>query len=164
MTIRLATTADLPAINAIYTFARTQMAKDNNPTQWGKSHPAPKLLEADIAEKHLYVIEEAGNIGGVFAFILGEDPTYQQIEGSWSNDQPYGTIHRIAGNGKVKGIFNKALAFCEQLNPNIRIDTHQNNKRMQHLIEKNGFTYCGIILTDDNTPRLAYQKSARKVK
>lgn len=164
MTIRLATTADLPAINAIYTFARTQMAKDNNPTQWGKSHPAPKLLEADIAANHLYVIEEAGNIGGVFAFILGEDPTYQQIEGSWSNDQPYGTIHRIAGNGKVKGIFNKALAFCEQLNPNIRIDTHQNNKRMQHLIEKNGFTYCGIILTDDNTPRLAYQKSARKVK
>lgn len=158
MTIRLATTADLPSINAIYTFARTQMAKDNNPTQWGKSHPAPKLLEADIAANHLYVIEEAGNIGGVFAFILGEDPTYQQIEGSWLNDQPYGTIHRIAGNGKVKGIFNKALAFCEQLKPNIRIDTHQNNKRMQHLIEKNGFTYCGIILTDDNTPRLAYQK------
>lgn len=158
MPIRLATTADLPAISAIYAFARTQMAKDNNPTQWGKSHPAPKLLEADIAANHLYVIEEAGNIGGVFAFILGEDPTYQQIEGSWLNDQPYGTIHRIAGNGKVKGIFNKALAFCEQLKPNIRIDTHQNNKRMQHLIEKNGFTYCGIILTDDNTPRLAYQK------
>lgn len=140
MTIRLATTADLPAISAIYAFARTQMAKDNNPDQWGKSHPALELLEADIAAKHLYVIEEAGNIGGVFAFILGEDPTYQQIEGSWLNDQPYGTIHRIAGNGKVKGVFNKALAFCEQLEPNIRIDTHQNNKRMQHLIEKNGFT------------------------
>ena len=158
MTIRLATTADLPAISAIYAFARTQMAKDNNPDQWGKSHPALELLEADIAAKHLYVIEEAGNIGGVFAFILGEDPTYQQIEGSWLNDHPYGTIPRIAGNGTVKGVFNKAVAFCEQLEPNIRIDTHQNNKRMQHLIEKNGFTYCGIILTDDNTPRLAYQK------
>ncbi|MDQ2234562.1 GNAT family N-acetyltransferase [Ligilactobacillus animalis] len=158
MMIRLATIADLPAISAIYAFARTQMAKDNNPDQWGKTHPALDVLEADIAAKHLYVIEEAGNIGGVFAFILGEDPTYQQIEGSWLDDQPYGTIHRIAGNGKVKGVFNKALAFCEQLEPNIRIDTHQNNKRMQHLIKKNGFVYCGIILTEDQTPRLAYQK------
>lgn len=156
--IRLATIADLPAISAIYAFARTQMAKDNNPDQWGKTYPALDVLEADIAAKYLYVIEEAGNIGGVFAFILGEDPTYQQIEGSWLDDQPYGTIHRIAGNGKVKGVFNKALAFCEQLEPNIRIDTHQNNKRMQHLIKKNGFVYCGIILTDDQTPRLAYQK------
>ena len=139
MPIRLATTADLPAISAIYAFARTQMAKDNNPTQWGKSHPPLDLLKADITAKHLYVIEEAGNIGGVFAFILGEDPTYQQIDGAWLNDQPYGTIHRIAGNGKIKGTFSKALAFCEQLEPNIRIDTHQNNKRMQHLLEKKWF-------------------------
>ncbi len=56
------------------------------------------------------------------------------------------------------GTFSKALAFCEQLEPNIRIDTHQNNKRMQHLLEKNGFTYCGIILTEEQAPRLAYQK------
>ncbi len=48
MPIRLATTADLPAISAIYAFARTQMAKDNNPTQWGKSHPPLDLLKADI--------------------------------------------------------------------------------------------------------------------
>ena len=26
------------------------------------------------------------------------------------------------------------------------------------LIEKNGFTYCGIITVDDGTERLAYQK------
>ncbi len=43
--------------------------------------------------------------GVSFAFILGEDPTYQQIDGAWLNDQPYGTIHRIAGNGKIKGTF-----------------------------------------------------------
>ena len=29
---------------------------------------------------------------------------------------------------------------------------------MQHLLDKNGFTYCGIIYLDDGTERLAYQK------
>ena len=28
---------------------------------------------------------------------------------------------------------------------NIRIDTHRDNKIMQHNILKQGFTYCGII-------------------
>ena len=142
MTIRLATTADLPAISAsLSRICSYSDGKRQQSRSMGQKSSSIGALKSWIAAKHLYVIEEAGNIGGVFAFILGEDPTYQQIEGFWLNDQPYGTIHRIAGNGKVKGVFNKALAFCEQLEPNIRIDTHQNNKRMQHLIEKNGFTY-----------------------
>jgi len=28
---------------------------------------------------------------------------------------------------------------------NIRIDTHRDNRIMQHVISKYGFTYCGII-------------------
>ena len=31
---------------------------------------------------------------------------------------------------------------------------------MQHLLEKNGFTRCGIIHVADGTPRIAYQKLA----
>ena len=29
---------------------------------------------------------------------------------------------------------------------------------MQHLLEENGFTRCGIIHVEDGTPRIAYQK------
>lgn len=29
---------------------------------------------------------------------------------------------------------------------------------MQHKIEKNGFTRCGIIYITDGSPRIAYQK------
>ena len=32
------------------------------------------------------------------------------------------------------------------------------NKIMQHLLEENGFTKCGIIHVEDGTPRIAYQK------
>lgn len=40
----------------------------------------------------------------------------------------------------------------------IRIDTHRDNKPMQHLLNKNGFRYCGIIYLEDGDERLAYQR------
>lgn len=40
----------------------------------------------------------------------------------------------------------------------MRIDTHENNKVMQHLIKKNGFQECGIIYVEDGSPRIAYEK------
>ena len=41
---------------------------------------------------------------------------------------------------------------------NIRIDTHHDNKIMQHNILKHGFTYCGIIYLLSGDKRLAYQR------
>ena len=38
-------------------------------------------------------------------------------------------------------IINWCLEHCESL----RADTHADNKIMQHILEKNGFTKCGII-------------------
>ena len=43
---------------------------------------------------------------------------------------------------------------CESL----RADTHADNKVMQHLLESEGFTRCGIIHVEDGTPRIAYQR------
>jgi len=37
------------------------------------------------------------------------------------------------------------------------MDTHADNKPMQHLAEKHGFTRCGIIYTGDGSPRIAYE-------
>ena len=41
---------------------------------------------------------------------------------------------------------------------NIRIDTHEDNRIMQHLLDKYGFAKCGCIYVEDGTPRIAYQK------
>ena len=40
----------------------------------------------------------------------------------------------------------------------MRADTHADNKVMQHLLESEGFTRCGIIHVADGTPRIAYQR------
>ena len=89
MNIRLATVQDMDAILAIYAYARTQMKNNHNPHQWGDHHPAMALLLNDIQTRQLYLLCEESAIRGVFAFILGEDPTYQHIEdGAWLNERP----------------------------------------------------------------------------
>ena len=79
--------------------------------------------------------------------------------GKWINDtQPYHVVHRIASYPDVHGIFSSIMEFCFSNDENIRIDTHHDNKIMQHNILKHGFTYCGIIYLLSGDERLAYQK------
>ncbi len=158
MNIRKPDMSELDSILHIYAYAREQMKKNGNPSQWGNDKPEPKTIIQDIKRGNNYIVEAAGRICGVFALLFGEDPTYQMIEGKWLNDKPYGAVHRVASDGSVKGILKECLDFCEKQAGNIRIDTHADNTIMQHLLEKYGYTECGIIYAEDNTPRIAYQK------
>ena len=156
--IRHTEIGDLPDVMRIYAYAREQMKINGNPDQWRDTHPAENVIRGDIQNRNSYVIECDGEIAGVFAFVIGDEPTYQTIIGEWKCDGKYGTIHRIASNGSIKGVFNLCLGFCEEMISNIRIDTHRDNKIMRHLIEKSGFCECGIIYVEDGSPRIAYQK------
>ena len=160
MTIRPTTYADMDALLTIFAHARQQMAADGNPTQWGDGYPSRQQLEEDIHRGVSYVIEQDGKVCATFAFIIGDDPTYNIIEdGAWLDNQlPYGTIHRIASNGQKKEVFESILSWCTTHCNNIRIDTHQENQRMIHLIKKAGFSHCGIIYTRNHSPRVAYQR------
>lgn len=154
--VRIAKVEDLPTIEGIYAYARNFMEKTGNPTQWGKTEPKVSQLKKDIAEEKLYVIE-SDSIHGVFFFSIGEDPTYAIIEdGKWLSDEPYGTIHRIAGDGSG-GIVGTAVAYGKTKTGHLRIDTHYDNKVMQHVVEKLGFSRRGIIYVADGTPRIAYE-------
>lgn len=159
MNIRKTTFDDLDVILNLYENARSFMARTGNPAQWGTNYPPAAMLEQDITDGHSYVCEEAGHIIATFYFCVGKDDTYARIyEGEWLNDRPYGVVHRITSDGSVKGAasfcINWALSQCG----NLKIDTHQDNKVMQYLLEKNGFTYCGLIYTEDGSSRIAYQK------
>ena len=157
-TVRKAEQTDLPRILEIYASARHFMALTGNPNQWGTTHPPRQQLEQDIRQGDLLVVEDDQGIHGVFFFSLGEDPTYEKIEGGgWKLNTPYGTIHRMAGNGQETGVFAECLAWCREQIGHIRIDTHEDNRIMQHLIEKHGFVRCGIIHVADGSPRIAYE-------
>lgn len=157
--IRKANINDMSVILKIYAKAREFMASHGNKSQWGSYYPSVELLIDDIKNNQLYLYENDGKVRGVFAFIIGEDPTYQEIaDGAWNSDSLYGTIHRVASDGKEKGIFSKVAEFCWDKIPHLRIDTHEDNKIMQYLILKNGFTRCGTIFLDDGSPRIAFEK------
>ena len=157
--IRQALFSDLPQILSIYAHARRFMAEHGNPTPWGNTRPTETDISARIARNELFVLEDSDGIHGVFAFILGEDPTYHVIEnGQWLSNAPYGTIHAVASDGSIHGFLTQVVAYCLQIIRHLRIDTHPDNLIMQHVITKNGFTKCGIIHVADGSPRFAYER------
>lgn len=157
-TIAKAEYDDLDRIAEIFSGARKRMKEAGNPDQWKDDRPSMDLVKKDIDEGNFYVVRDGEKIVGVFAFVIGIDPTYLEIEGSWIDDAPYGTIHRIASDGSAKGVFRAVLDYVEQFGVDIRIDTHKDNKAMLHVIVQNGFQRCGIIIVDDGSERIAFQK------
>ena len=110
MEIRKSTREDIKQIMAIFTTAKEYMAAHGNKTQWGDGYPGEEILKTDIDAGNSYVIVNNGMIVGTFSFIIGEEPTYQVIKnGKWTDDKLYGTIHRLASNGIVKGMAEHVL-------------------------------------------------------
>ena len=94
---------------------------------------------------------------GTFSFITGDEPTYQVLlNGRWHADRPYGTIHRLASNGTVRGVSRACFDFCTGLSDYVRVDTHADNRAMQAAIEGYGFRKCGNIYASSGTLRTAY--------
>ncbi len=161
--IRLATEKDLPRMMEIYSYARDFMASHGNPNQWTvRNWPPEELIRQDILSKKSYVFQADGKVVGVFYFDYGNDiePTYAVIEeGEWKDPSAYGVVHRIAGDGSVKGIGSYCINWAYQKCGHLRIDTHPDNIVMQKLLAKLGFEKRGIIhIVEDNDPRIAYEK------
>jgi len=159
--VRPTTTADLPRVRELYDKGIAHMRAEGNLVQWqGIDYPGNKIpgdIERGIS---FVVVNEEDRVCGIFAFILGEDPTYAHIEnGSWPDSLPYGTIHRIASDQETRGVLAAALAYCDTKTDRIRIDTHENNKTMRACVAKNGFHPAGTIFVADGTPRLAFYRN-----
>ena len=182
--IRSALPSDLPAVLPVFEAAKAIMRADGNLEQWSApGFPGEDLLLRDIDRGGGYVILSdeispraslgrddrnvisSGVEGGVeksivayFALLPSPEPTYDHIEGAWLTDEPYGVLHRIASYPDVHGVFSAIIDFAAARFPHLRIDTHRDNRIMQHVIGTVGFAYCGIIWLDDGTERLAYER------
>ncbi len=154
--IRQAEEADLPVILEIYAYARDFMAKNGNPHQWAGGFPPISLLQDDIGKHNLYVVT-AERVCGVFFFAIGPDETYSVIEqGEWfafgqciRDDPPDSRRRDGAWTAAESGNCEKKTPKT----PHLRIDTHEDNHIMQHVITQCGFRRCGIIHVSDGTPR-----------
>ena len=157
MTIRKIDPKDIEAVLKIYEHAKEFMHTHGNPAQWADGYPNRKSLEADYENGVSYVCLDGENICGTFALLLTEEPTYRSITGgSWRKDASYGTIHRIASDGKTRGVSKAVFDFCSRICPYLRADTHENNLPMQRALVRYGFKSCGTIYVSDGTPRIAF--------
>ena len=158
---RLATIDDVPVIMQLIDEARGIMRSCGNVNQWIDGYPSEETIRQDIAHGHCYrcVEQSSGEILASFAFIPGPEPTYKEIyDGQWQDDKPYYVVHRLASTAASHGIFNDVMDYCMEVAGNLRIDTHRDNVIMRHVIDRYGFTYCGIIYLLNGDERLAYQK------
>ena len=157
--MRAARAEDIDRIMQVYAAAQDYMIASGNPTQWRRTNPARELIEDDVAAGRCRVLTEGGEIHAVAAICAGEDPAYPGIAGKWLNDEPYIAIHRIASDGKCRGVFRFVADECKRISDNVRVDTHENNRKMRENIAACGFVHCGTVFMADGSPRLAFHWS-----
>lgn len=165
MKFRRASESDLNGIMNIIKQAQ-EYFKEQGINQWQNNYPNTETIRNDISKGYGYVLADNGKIVGTVAVSFDGEKTYESIyDGKWISNLEYAVIHRMAIDSSLKGLglASIIMKYIEDMCLNrgihsIRIDTHEDNKSMQRLIEKNGFKYCGIIYLADNSKRLAFEK------
>lgn len=131
--------------------------------QWHPEYPTLLTIKDDIKAGIGYVFADDNAVYGYCCIIIGDEPAYRVIDGAWKTDRPYAVVHRMAFShqSRGKGLSEKAFAlvknFCAERGiESIRVDTQAENKVMQHILDREGFQYCGLIAFDGG-PKLAYE-------
>ena len=160
MQIRKAKTEEVDIIMCVFNAAKEFMHKTGNDKQWIDGYPSKEFILNNIRNEGLYVcLSDDETIVGVFYFKVEADKTYEKIyDGEWLNDKPYGVVHRIASNGRQKGIGDTVMQWSFEQCGNVRVDTHRENIVMQNVLKRNGYHRCGIIYIANGTERIAFQK------
>ena len=151
MTFRQATPHDLPTIYEILEGAIRRLG-EAGVDQWQHGYPNRARIEADVKESIGYVIEQADEVLAYGAVLFDGEPSYRTIEGAWLTEQEnYVVVHRMCVAEKVLGqgfgrYFMQAVErlACGRVS-SFRVDTHADNRVMQSLLPRLGFTRCGII-------------------
>lgn len=133
-------------------------------TQWTKEYPNLQTIQEDIAAKKGFVVKVDQVIAGYMCIDFSGEPAYENIEGEWNSSEDYAVVHRMAfapefrGKGLSDTVWKLIEDYCLKNKIRyIRVDTDFPNKRMQHILEKNGFVKCGII-SFQGSGKIAYDK------
>lgn len=134
-------------------------------TQWTDDYPNKNTIINDIQGKKGYVARIDGTIAGYMCIDFDGEPAYENIHGKWRTEGSYAVVHRMAFDKQFRGMGLAGIVFkliedlcIEKGVRNIRVDTDFSNERMQHILKKNDFGHCGIILFQ-GSEKLAFDKS-----
>ena len=149
-----ATQNDLDRIIEILADGRNQLA-EKGVAQWQGDYPNREHVKEDIEKGFAYlVVSDDQETVGTLSIVAPPEHDYDTMDGHWLVDtDQYRVIHRVAihsnhaGHGYASRMFESVIDYVEKAAhiKSLRIDTHEDNKAMQHLIEKNGFKRVGTL-------------------
>ena len=166
---RKATPQDISEILEITTEAQKYMDSQGF-RQWVVGYPSKETFLSDIQKGNCYVFCDE-KILAVMIVTFDMEQAYEIMkEGSWKGAYPYGVIHRsaISKDARGSGLANELFAFAKELCGEnsvkvLRCDTHQENKPMIKVMERNGLEYCGVIYYDDGSNTFQERRVAYEV-
>lgn len=118
--------------------------------QWDHLYPSFGDLEADLAERSLYVIADEHTPLGLVALNDRQDPEYASVR--WAHPGPALVVHRlaIAPSSQGKGLASRLMDFSESLArstdyASIRLDAFSGNPAACRLYERRGYAHRGDV-------------------
>lgn len=162
MIFRKATVDDISAVAEIMAAASRRLGAAGI-DQWQRGYPNRSSVERDVEDGVGVVLCEGDTILVYGAVIFTGEPAYDDLTGGeWLSSVEYACVHRVCvneifvGMGFSKRFMEAAEAMAAERVQSIRIDTHPDNKIMQGLIRRMGYTYCGDVVIESR--RLAFEK------
>ena len=163
MKIRKACSYDIDDIMSILDEARA-FQRQSGFRQWEDGYPGRSDVERDIDCGTAYVFIDTDMTAVGYVALSSSDEAYDRIGDIWEHSGSYGVVHRLALGDCLRGQHTTSTLFSliEQTFrslgiTSIRLDTGTDNKIMQHLMAKYGYTSRGIHQFPWG-PRLAYEK------
>lgn len=163
MIIRKANSDEVNVAMEIIDMAKS-LLKASGIDQWQDRYPDFECISEDIKVGRGYFLEDENDILGYLCIDFDGEPAYDDLNGKWSSDEKYVVVHRLAfsDSARDKGISGLVFKMVEDISRKngisyFRIDTDEGNKRMQHILKKNGFKYCGTIIFD-GSEKIAFDK------
>jgi RimJ/RimL family protein N-acetyltransferase len=155
MHIEKAQLKDYERIVEILKDGRNQLA-EKGIDQWQGDYPNPQHVKEDVENGFAYLVHsDDDETVGTFTILPSPDHAYDNLDGEWLMEtEDYLTIHRVAihsdhaGQGYASKLFQEVINYINNNRTDIksiRIDTHEDNKAMQHLITKSDFTRVGTL-------------------
>lgn len=155
MRLKQAREEDFDQIMSILKDGANQLA-ERGVDQWQGDYPSPDQIKEDIKNGYAFLaVSHDGETVGVISIVEAPDHSYDKLDGEWLLDtQNYVVIHRVAihsqhaGHGYATKLLTEVINYIRDNRTDIesiRIDTHEDNTAMQHLIDKMGFKRVGQL-------------------
>lgn len=167
---RRAEMGDIEAVLRIADEARAYL-RDCGTDQWQGGYPDSAAIAADIEKGFGWVFTSEGEAAGYICISMAHEPCYDAIEGRWLTEgDSYAVVHRAMVQARWRGsklaaeMFSLAFDLAAGMGKiSLRVDTHRDNRAMNGLLGKLGFTLCGTVDVGEVEPghdalRSAYEK------